>query len=593
MKATLKCTLTIALLALPATAAAIQGIYDSKHNLSYTGPGEVKATSESRICIFCHTPHNATPLTPLWNRDVTEGTNYDLYDSSTFNVTLAQPTGPSRLCLGCHDGTVGISAVLSVSGGIQMERELVGRPSHLGTDLTNDHPFSFSYNDAVPFNNELKSTPPGDLLIYNNNFIHCSTCHEPHDNTYGMFLAVDNRYSALCTRCHMINNWPSSTHAVSNASWGGAGTDPWPVNSRLDPEHQRLTVAENGCENCHTPHNAGGPERLLNYLPEEDNCIAACHRAGGVGNTDIASQFNKVSNHPLTLATIGDASGNAHDPVEIPNQISGHVECQDCHDPHSVVNSTAIPPNVNGRIANVSGVGLSGASVDPVQFEYEVCFKCHSETNNDTSLVLRYLESTNKRLEFATSNPSFHPVAGIGRNPDVPSIPSLYKVDMTASSLIYCTDCHDSDESPEAGGGGPKGPHGSIYPPILRERYETTQGTGENFTVYALCYRCHDRDNILSDASFRKSSASGLGGHSGHLAAGGGTPCSVCHDPHGVVDDGQSGSHTNLINFDTTVVSPVSGQSVPLFNDNGLFTGSCTLVCHGVTHDGGATYSYP
>jgi len=481
--------LFLALLLAPATAAAIPGIVDSKHNLSFTGPGEVKATTEHRICIFCHTPHNAVPQTPLWNRDVNEGTNYDLYDSSTFDVTLSQPTGPSRLCLGCHDGTVGIGAVLSVSGGIQMERELVGRPSHLGTDLTNDHPFSFSYDAAVPFNNELKSTPPGDLLIYNNNFIHCSTCHEPHDNTYGMFLAVDNRYTALCTRCHQINGWPSSAHAVSTATWPGTGTDPWPVNSRVDPEHRRDSVAENGCENCHTPHNAGGPQRLMNYLAEEDNCVKACHVTGGVGSTNIGAELVKASVHPLGLATIGDASGNAHDPVENPAQVSGHVECQDCHDPHTVAQGSALAPNVSQLIANVPGVTVSGTAVDPAQYEYEICFKCHGPTNLDTSMVVRYLDETDTSREFAVTNPSYHPVVNIGKNPDVPSIPSFYEPNMNAGSMIYCTDCHDADDSPAVGGGGAKGPHGSIYKPILRERYETGVGTNENYTVYALCYR--------------------------------------------------------------------------------------------------------
>jgi predicted CXXCH cytochrome family protein len=575
--------------------AATNGIIDTKHNLSASGPGEVHALTETRICIFCHTPHNATPSTPLWSRDLSTGVNYQTYNSTTFNVNLAQPSGPSRLCLSCHDGTIALGAVKSVSGGISMTKELTGRPSLLGTNLRDDHPFSFSYSVGLAQNSELRTVKPPDLQFYSGDVIHCTTCHDPHDDTYGMFLAVDNKNTALCVKCHDVTGWSISSHATSDNTWNGSGIDPWPINARLGV-HARTTVAENGCENCHTPHNAGGPQRLMNYREEEKNCTYACHN-GNVGGKNIAAQFAKISNHPLTMAAIGDVSGTPHDPNENVGYLVGHVECQDCHNPHSAdKNLPATAPNVSGYLRNVKGINKLGTVVSPASYEYEICLKCHGDSNSDSSSIIRYSSQTNRRLDMATTNPSFHPVLGIGKNLNVPSLPSAVSPDqgMNASSIIYCTDCHDSDETSKLGGAGPAGPHGSIYSNLLRERYETSDGTTpESFAVYALCYRCHDRTNILSDASFQKRAASGLGGHSGHLTAGGGIPCSVCHDPHGVVDDGVSGDHTNLINFDVNVVTPLSGNSTPLFTDNGLFSGTCTLVCHGVTHDGSATYTYP
>jgi hypothetical protein len=111
----------------------------------------------------------------------------------------------------------------------------------------------------------------------------------------------------------------------------------------------------------------------------------------------------------------------------------------------------------------------------------------------------------------------------------------------------------------------------------LRDRYETIDGTRESAAAYALCYRCHNRTSILRNDSFRN------GLHSEHL--GEGVTCSACHDPHGIVDDGQSGSHTHLINFDTRIVFPVPPDTKPRFNDTGTFSGSCTLRCHGETHN--------
>lgn len=577
------------------------GILSSKHNMSSWGPGDVKALLEDQVCIFCHTPHNAEPLTPLWNRSILEGTNYDLYESSTLKVTLTQPTGPSRLCLSCHDGTIGIGAVMSASGGIAMVRELTGRSTMLGTDLRNDHPFSFSYSDALPYDPELNATVPEDLMIYPGNAIHCTTCHDSHDNSYGQFLAVSNKNSALCTRCHNVSGWVASAHATSNATWNGnnPSLNPWPWNDKVDPANQRHTVAENGCENCHTPHNAGGPQRLLKFLPEEDNCIQRCHN-GQVGgaNTNVAAEFQKDSRHHLELAMIGDNTGQSHDPTEDITSLSGHVECQDCHDPHGVKYAAAQAPMVNGRLQGVSGIDSAGSSVAIAQFEYEICFKCHANSDTGSPVVPRVVGIMNKRLVFdpmtAGLTPSFHPVVGVGRNTNVPSLPNLFEPTLNASSIIYCTDCHDSDRSTKVGGPGPNGPHGSQFSPILRQRYEMNIGNSESYATYALCYQCHDRDKILLDTSFQKRAASGLGGHSRHLVAGGGTPCSVCHDPHGVYDVAHvTGDHTNLINFDTTVVGPVNGQNYPLFFDTGSFSGTCTLVCHGVTHDGSATYTYP
>jgi hypothetical protein len=245
-------------------------------------------------------------------------------------------------------------------------------------------------------------------------------------------------------------------------------------------------------------------------------------------------------------------------------------------------------------LRGVSGIDRNGMEVASATYEYEVCFKCHSDNTPDLNYVPRVRSVTNTRLAFDPSNPSYHPVVSMGKNFDVPSIPSAFEPNMSASTVIYCTTCHADDE------GGSRGPHGSSFPPILKERYEMADNTPESYANYALCYRCHDRSSILRDTSFRKSVKTLKGGHSGHLAAG--APCSACHDPHGVYDPAATGpmgaagatgtgSHTHLINFDTRIVLPKPGSAYPVFTDNNkMFSGSCTLVCHGVVHD---NTSYP
>lgn len=561
-------------------------IMTSKHNLSVSGPGQLKALSETRVCVFCHTPHNASPQTPLWNR-APGPVNYGLYESSTLKVVPSQPAGASRLCLTCHDGLIALGTLLT--GPVQTTGEIAaGSRAYIGIDLADDHPVSISYVDAMAGNSEIVRPVPSDprLLFYGsfNVTIECSTCHDAHsddlcDRGYDCkFLVMDNKNSALCLKCHDMTGWLGSTEYFSAAEWNGNPPDPW-------PRSEWNTVAENACENCHMPHSAGGPEWILNYLEEESICYP-CHN-GNVASLNVQADFEKISHHPVENTT------RVHEPGE--NALtSGHVECVDCHNPHSYNQNGADAPDVSGMIDRVNGIDRFGAPKyapvgDPAIYEYEICFRCHADTNTGISYIPRVLDETNTRLEFSLSNPSYHPVEGIGKNPDMPSLPSTLEPTLTASSIIYCMECHDSDSSSRVGGSGPKGSHGSVFAPILRERYETDDNTPEIYQNYALCYRCHNRTSILNDESFQLNS-SGRGGHSGHLADA--APCSACHDPHGVQDAAGTGDHTHLINFDMRIVIPRSGETVPFFTDTGIQSGSCTLVCHGIDHTGSGAYEY-
>lgn len=572
------------------TVDAKTGIINTRHNLSVSGPGDIRALSETRICIFCHTPHNGAPQTPLWNKSLNPQT-YALYSSSTLGATPQQPTGPTRLCLSCHDGTLALGAVLwpldpatGLPLKIDMTKEITSdRRSYLDIKLSDDHPVSFSYYDSLP-NPELAPTLPTDLLFYGTGQIHCSTCHDAHENDYKKFLAVNNENSGLCLRCHIKDGWPATSHSLSVNTWNGVPPDPWPRTGTTS-EFNWTTVQQNGCENCHAPHTAGGPNRLLNYLEEENNCYP-CHNGHIVSITNeqsknIEAQFlQKASKHPV------EATTGIHDPKESPTAISGHVECVDCHNAHVVNSSPATAPYVSGRLQKVSGVLSDGVTPAlPAQYEYQICFKCHASSASQIPVIPRVLIEKDKSVQFNTASASYHPVVSTGKNPYVPSIPGSdpdIPQDLSVSSRIYCTDCH-SDESVTNGGSGSNGPHGSNYPPILKRQYETFMGTPESYQNYNLCYRCHSQTSILSDVSFQKNILTGKGGHSGHLGLTVNAPCSACHDPHGVKDDGGlTGSHAHLINFDTRYVkgSTDADSPPPLYTVTSTSSGSCTLICH-------------
>ena len=146
-----------ALIVMAAAAVAFGGVADTLHNLSVTGPGAIKSPTETQICIFCHSPHNANPDAPLWNHSLSAVTNYQMYWSSTMKAypsagAAPQPDGVSKLCLSCHDGTIALGAVgsrptpIAVTGGPTMPTTA---PGYLGTDLSGSHPISFVYDDAL------------------------------------------------------------------------------------------------------------------------------------------------------------------------------------------------------------------------------------------------------------------------------------------------------------------------------------------------------------------------------------------------------------------------------------------------------------
>ena len=102
----------VAVLWMGGAVAAQDTIVGSPHDLSVSGPGRIHALEEEQVCIFCHAPHNATGQSPLWNRHMPP-THYRIYESSTTDARIDQPSGPSKMCLSCHDGALALGLVAS------------------------------------------------------------------------------------------------------------------------------------------------------------------------------------------------------------------------------------------------------------------------------------------------------------------------------------------------------------------------------------------------------------------------------------------------------------------------------------------------
>src|SRR4030042_3115682 len=110
------------------TSVEARSIVLTKHNLSASGPGTVKATVEKPVSAFCHTPHHAGQAQPLWNKNIPE-ILYTTYQSSSLKAAIGQPNGASKLCLSCHDGTIALGAIRSASQLIPFSGGVVTMPA--------------------------------------------------------------------------------------------------------------------------------------------------------------------------------------------------------------------------------------------------------------------------------------------------------------------------------------------------------------------------------------------------------------------------------------------------------------------------------
>ncbi len=183
------------------------GISGSKHDFSNASYSAWNSGAE--ICEPCHTPHNAKAITqaPLWNHTASAITNYTLYSSTTLDSTTAQPSGSAKLCLSCHDGTVALENFGTTTTGTHY---LTGT-SLLGTDLSNDHPISMTYNANTAQYNATSTTISGFTgghttisSLLENGKVQCASCHDAHGGQASTkMLLKSNTGSQLCLTCHI------------------------------------------------------------------------------------------------------------------------------------------------------------------------------------------------------------------------------------------------------------------------------------------------------------------------------------------------------------------------------------------------------
>ncbi len=212
-------------------AGVVGGLVGFLAVFGWVGGNARASAHSSTTCAKCHIPHQAGLPTdavaswgvPLWNTGTYNGkairpagsngeTTFTLYSSDTLPVqvssTLTQPDGPSKLCLGCHDGTY--------FGGTTSPFAFAAADG-----LTRSHPLSFVYDSAlakaVPNDVYDPTLQPSGLggtiqqdLLDSHGKMQCTSCHDVHTQGIGTYLlrfqwtatAGDGLDNTFCRTCH-------------------------------------------------------------------------------------------------------------------------------------------------------------------------------------------------------------------------------------------------------------------------------------------------------------------------------------------------------------------------------------------------------
>ncbi|MBN2563192.1 MAG: cytochrome c3 family protein [Phycisphaerae bacterium] len=157
----------------------------------------------SNACTACHVPHmqavrpagEAGAAGPALKMIPVSG------QRRVYATDRYAPGPTSLICLACHDGTVGTSAIGSAHAVLAGVREGFGTP---GGDGLRDHPIGVRY-PANPRKFRPQAIVEAEGLIrLPDGRLECVSCHDPH-NTSGTkkMLVMPNKRSRLCLSCHV------------------------------------------------------------------------------------------------------------------------------------------------------------------------------------------------------------------------------------------------------------------------------------------------------------------------------------------------------------------------------------------------------
>ncbi|MBI5710053.1 MAG: hypothetical protein HZC42_07085 [Candidatus Eisenbacteria bacterium] len=236
-------------------AGAGPGLVNSSHDLRTL---QNLGQTNNQVCIYCHTPHRAADQNLIWNHSLGSG-NYSFGATGPFGSpgrattaagttlpasTTAFGSGPTKMCMSCHDGSVALGALNNIGDGTPgiiptTPATLSGETHQIASasgGMGGNHPVAIPYPDraGAVYNGittgvtsgfggaagsggwaDVTSAQSAGVKLHGGSAagtfgMECTSCHEPHNDgvatTEGeagkYFLRVSGDNSALCLACH-------------------------------------------------------------------------------------------------------------------------------------------------------------------------------------------------------------------------------------------------------------------------------------------------------------------------------------------------------------------------------------------------------
>ena len=190
------------------------GIARTPHDSRLWQPG-----GQTHLCVMCHAPHTASTEGALWNRAMSSST-YALYGLSSITDVPGQPGAVSRVCLSCHDGTLGVDAIRNVAGTFRPDSGVTS----VGSTPYSGHPYGITYDTTFSIRDQSLADPETTLVTIGASTsthksgtvasmmlvggkLECTSCHDVHNrytagsNAKGL-VKISLEHSSLCLKCH-------------------------------------------------------------------------------------------------------------------------------------------------------------------------------------------------------------------------------------------------------------------------------------------------------------------------------------------------------------------------------------------------------
>ncbi len=379
----------------------------------------------------------------------------------------------------------------------------------------------------------------------------CKRCHvsngveHPQDNPDIIGFTLKKEVPGLCYECHAPMNVEEFVHAPAQKGKCITCHNPHsspnlylvkenPV-SKLCYECHDLkipkgnlihgAVSDGNCQGCHNPHQADNKSFIANT--KLDRLCKKCHKS-------IRKELKKKS---------------VHAPFK-------KKACFDCHNPHS------------SKEANLSDLKPQ-----------ELCFSCHEDTHNtikNAKLVHQAVNKTKACLNCHSPHSSTEKFNLLDKEKElclschnktiasdtgsIQAIGPLLKEGNTVHKVIDeegCTVCHK--------------PHESDQNSLLNKAFPAKEYVKATPANFELCFSCHNKqlfaNPITETATNFRDGDQNL--HYTHIKGDKGRSCTLCHDPHGSVNNYMIKEKTQFGNWQM----PIDFKLLK----NG---GSCLTGCH-------------